>query len=61
MGRLAELWCGLRRRHDFQMDKAHVIRCRGDEMSDWDAEHTYFLTCRNCDASYICTLPEENK
>lgn len=43
------------------MRKAFVIRCQGDEVSDWEAEHTYFLECRNCGAFEMCVLPEPHE
>jgi hypothetical protein len=56
--RIKELLCGWRRQHDFEMKKATVIRVEGDEMNDWDAKHTYLLTCINCGATYLGYIPE---
>ena len=58
MGRLAELWCGWRHRHDFEMHKAVVWRADGNEVSDWEADHSYILVCRNCGAVYVGSINE---
>ena len=58
MGRLAELWCGWRRRHDFEMHKATVWSADGKEVSDWEADNSFILVCRNCGAVYVGSIDE---
>ena len=43
------------------MHKAVVYRADGNEVSDWEADHSYILVCRNCGAVYVGSIAEVNE
>ena len=40
------------------MHKAVVYRADGKEVSDWEADNSYILVCRNCGAVYVGSIDE---